>query len=139
MLLCLMVYACSVFIFYYVFFSSLSYSARLLSITLSSRSLIHFSASSSQLFIPSSVFLISVIEFFICNKFFFMFSISLWRFHWGPLLFSQVQEYLYEYYFKFSIRLYYLSLFHLGLLLWFCSILSFGTHSSVSLFCLTLC
>ena len=32
-----------------------------------------------------------------------------------------------------------LSQFHLSLLLWFCPVLLFGTYSSVSLICLTLC
>ena len=56
----------SIFIFYFIL--SLSYSVCLFCITLSSRSLILSSASSS-LFSPSSVFLILVIEFLISDWF----------------------------------------------------------------------
>lgn len=50
-------------------------------------------------------------------------------------------DYLYDHYFRFSIRhnITYLSPFCLGFLLWFCLVLSLGTYSSFSSFYLTFC
>ena len=65
-----------------------------------------------------------------------MSSISLLRVLLRSSTLFKSSEYLY-YYFKFSIK--HTSQFYLDLLLWFCPVLSFGTYSPVSSFCLILC
>ena len=62
-----------------------------------------------------------------------------WRSHWDPAFFCQVHWVSSWPLLWILYQPYCLSSFHLVLLLWFCLILFFGTHSSASSFCVTLC
>ena len=62
-----------------------------------------FFCSSSLLCIPSSVFLIAIIEFFISDRFFFVFCISLLRVSLRSPTLLKSSKYLYDHYFKVSI------------------------------------
>lgn len=107
---------------------------RFLSITWSSRLLIHSFASSSLPFIQFSIFLISFIVDFISDWFF---SISLLKvFLMSSTLFSSSVS-IFRLLLSVPCQGYYLSLFLLGLLLWL--VFSFGTYSSISPFCLARC
>ena len=95
-------------------------------------------SSSSLLFIPPSVFLISVIEFifdFFLNVL-SLFGKGLTEVTSTPL---KASEYLYDHYFKVSIRcityLHFVLVFCCDFVLFF----SFGIYSSISSFSLTLC
>ena len=77
----------------------------MISIILSSRLLMHSSASLSLLLIPSSVFFISVIVFFSYNWLFLIFSISLSTFSLSSS--PKFGEHLYDYFFDlFSGKLF---------------------------------
>lgn len=142
MLLCLTVFLNSlslfafVLIFFFHLFSSITFH------TLSSRPLIFSSAFSSLLFIPSTVFFYfscwALHLWFLLFYLFIFLKISLLRVSLRSFIFPS-SEYPCDHYFILSVRHFNLFLFHLGLLLWFCPVLSFGTYSSVFSFCLILC
>ena len=109
----------------------------MISITLSSRSWIHSSTLSNLLLIPCGVFFIFIIVSFSFDWFFFIFSISLLKFSLCYLFSSWVQwaslwQLLWTLYLVDG-----LSLFCIVVFLRLCLILWFGTHSLVSVFCLT--
>ena len=100
------------------------------------RSLICSSAAFNLLLSPSCVFLILVIVFFSSDSFFFIFSLC-WSSHWIHAFFSQV---CWAFLWPVLWTLYqidHLSLFHLVIVLKCRIVLSFGTYSSISSFCLT--